>query len=79
MTRISASALFTLYSKLYILSELSANDVKIISSDRPELDLSIYIYTRSYGTVNSIFVEMQLDSTNIKKKKKYLDMQMGKC
>ena len=43
MTRISASVLFTPYSKLYILSELSANDVKCISSDRQELDLSKYI------------------------------------
>ena len=51
------------YSKLYILTELSANDVKFISSDRQELDLSKYI---SYGTVNSIFVEIQPDSTNIK-------------
>ena len=64
MTRISASVLFTPYSKLYILTELSANDVKFISSDRQELDLSKYIY--SYGTVNSIFVEIQPDSTNIK-------------
>ena len=63
MTRISASVLFTPYSKLYILTELSANDVKFISSDRQELDLSKYI---SYGTVNSIFVEIQPDSTNIK-------------
>ena len=50
------------YSKLYILTELSANDVKSISTDRQELDLSKYI---SYGTVNSIFVEIQADSTNI--------------
>ena len=63
MTRISASVLFTPYSKLYILTELSANDVKFISSDRKELDLSKYI---SYGTVNSIFVEIQPVSTNIK-------------
>ena len=63
MTRISASVLFTPYSKLYILGELSANDVKFISSDRQELDLSKYI---SYGTVKSIFVEIQPDSTNIK-------------
>ena len=63
MTWISASVLFTPYSKLYILTELSANDVKFISSDRQELDLSKYI---SYGTVNSIFVEIQPDSTNIK-------------
>ena len=43
MTRISASVLFTPYSKLYILTELSANDVKFISGDRQELDLSKYI------------------------------------
>ena len=64
MTRISASILFTPYSKLYIFTELRANDVKFISSNRQELDLSKYIY--SYGTVNSIFVEIQPDSTNIK-------------
>ena len=64
MTQISASVLFTPYSKLYILTELSANDVKFISSDRQKIDLSIYIY--SYGTVNSIFVEIHPDSTNIK-------------
>ena len=63
MTRISASVLFTPYSKQYILTELSANDVKFISSDRQELDL-LTIY--SYDTVNSIFVEIQPDSTNIK-------------
>ena len=63
MTRISVSVLFTPYSKLYILTELSANDVKFISSNRQELDLSKYI---SYGTVNSIFVETQPHSTNIK-------------
>ena len=64
MTRITASVLFTPYSKLYILTKLSANGVKYISSDRQELDLSIYIY--SYGTVNHIFVEIQPNSTNIK-------------
>ena len=32
------------YSKLYILTELSANDVKFISVDREKLDLSKYIY-----------------------------------
>ena len=32
------------YSKLYILTELSANDVKFISLDRQNLDLSKYIY-----------------------------------
>ena len=64
MTRISASVLFTPYSKLYILTELSAYDVKFISGDRQKLDLSKYIY--SYGTVNSIFIKIQPDSTNIK-------------
>ena len=63
MAWISTSVLFYAYSKLYILTELSANDVKIISVDRQKLDLSIY-YT--YGTVNSIFVEIQPLSTNIK-------------
>ena len=63
MTQISASVLFTPYSKLYILTELSVNDVKFISVDRQKVDLSKYI---SYGTVNSIFVEIQPDSTNIK-------------
>ena len=52
------------YSKLYILTDLRANDVKFISVDRQKLDLSKYIYT--YGTVNSIFVEIQPYSTNIK-------------
>ena len=55
---------FLPYSKLYILTELSANDVKFKPVDRQKLDLSKYIY--SYGTVNSIFVEIQPDSTNIK-------------
>ena len=63
MTRISASDLFTPHSKLYILTKPSANDVKFISSDIQEQDL-LKIY--SYGTVNSIFVEIQPDSTNIK-------------
>ena len=51
------------YSKLYILAELSPNDVKFISVDRQKLDLSKYI---TYCTVNSIFVEIQPDSTNVK-------------
>ena len=51
------------YSKLYILAELSPNDVKFISVDREKLDLSKYIYL---GTVNSIFVDIQPYSTNIK-------------
>ena len=32
------------YLKLYILAELGANDVKLISVDREKLDLSKYIY-----------------------------------
>ena len=32
------------YSKLNILTELSANDVKFISVDKQKLDLSKYIY-----------------------------------
>ena len=32
------------FSKLYILTELRANDVKVISVDRQKLDLSKYIY-----------------------------------
>ena len=63
MTWISASVLFTPYSKLYILTKLSSHEVKFISDDRQELDLS-NIY--SYGTINSIFIEIQPDSTNIK-------------
>ena len=43
LKRISASVLFMPYSKLYILTELSANDVKFISRDGKELDLSKYI------------------------------------
>ena len=60
---ISTSVLFYAYSKLYSLIKLSANDVKITSVDRQKLDLSKY-YT--YDTINSIFVEIQPDSTNIK-------------
>ena len=63
MAWISTSVIFMPYSKLYILTELSANDVKFISVDRQRLDLK-NIYT--FGTVNSIFVEIQPDSTNIK-------------
>ena len=51
------------YSKLNNVTELSANDVKCISVDREKLDLS-KIY--NYGTVNSIFVEIQPNSTSIK-------------
>ena len=64
MTWILTSVLFLPYSKLYILTELSSNDVKFIPVDRHKLDLSKYIY--NYGTVNSIFVEIQPNSTNIK-------------
>ena len=72
MTRVSASVLFTPYSKLYILTELSPYDVKFISSDRQELYLSKYI---SYGTENSMFVEIQPDSTNIKNDPHILGVQ----
>ena len=51
------------YSKLYILTEIRANDVKLISVDRQKLDLSKYIYL---WYRKSILVEIQLDSTNIK-------------
>ena len=40
----STSVIFMPYSKLYILTELSANDVKFIPVDKPKLDLSKYIY-----------------------------------
>ena len=63
ITWISASVLYYAVSQLYILTELRANDVTFISVDRQKLDLSKY----TYGTVNPIFVEIQLNSTNIKK------------
>ena len=44
MACISTSVIFYAYSKLYILTELSANDVKIISVDRQQIDLLKYIY-----------------------------------
>ena len=50
------------YSKLYILTELSANDVNFILVNRQKLDHSKYIYL---CTVTSIFVEIQPNSTNI--------------
>ena len=59
MTWISTSVLYHAISKLHFLTELSVNDAKIISVDRQKLE-----YTN--GTVNSIFVEIQPDSTNIK-------------
>ena len=63
MAWILTSVLFYAYSKLYILTELSASDVKFISVDRQKVDFSKYTY---YGTINSIFLEIQADSTNIK-------------
>ena len=57
------SVFYYAYSKQYILTELSANDVTFISVNRQKLDLSIF-YT--YGTIHSIFIEIQPDSTNIK-------------
>ena len=44
MTLISVGVLYYAPSKLYILTGLSANDVKFISVDRQKVDLSIYIY-----------------------------------
>ena len=44
MAWISTSVLFMPYLKLYILTELNANDVEFISVDRKKLDLSKYIY-----------------------------------
>ena len=70
ITRISASVLFTPYSKLYTLTELSANDVKLISSDNQTFQ-NIY----SYGTVNPIFVEIQPDFTNIKNDPRIISLQ----
>ena len=63
MAWILTSVIFYAYSELYILTELSANVVSLTSVDRQKLDLSKYI---TYGTVNSIFVEIQPNSTNIK-------------
>ena len=63
ITWISTIVLYQHYSKLYILTKLFANDVKFISVDRQKLDLSKYI---TNGTLNSIFVEIQPNSTNIK-------------
>ena len=50
MAWISTRVFFTPYSKLYILTELSANDVKFISVDRQKLDLSkdIYLWYRKF-------------------------------
>ena len=51
-----------LYSKLHILTELNANDVKLY-----QLIYRKYILQKmyTYGTVNSIFVVIQPHSTNI--------------
>ena len=43
MTWISSSVLSHDFSKLYILTELSANDVKFISVDRQARHFKIYI------------------------------------
>ena len=61
MTKILTSILYyALFKTIYISIDLGANDVKSISVNRP---FNIYI---TYSTVNSIFVEIQPDSTNIK-------------
>ena len=44
MAWILTSVIFYAYSKLYILTELRANDVTFTSVDRQKLDLSKYIY-----------------------------------
>ena len=44
MAGISTSVLFYAFSKLNILTKLSANDVKFTSVDRQKLDLLKYIY-----------------------------------
>ena len=54
------------YSKLYILTQLRGNALKFISVDRQKLVLS------KYGTIKSIFVEIQPISMN-KKWPSYLD------
>ena len=70
ITWFSASVLYYAFSKLDILTELRAYDVKFISVDRQKLDLSKYI---TYGTVNSIFVEIQFDSKNMKNDHRTVD------
>ena len=62
MARIPASVLYYGIFKLYILTELNTNDVKLISIDRQMLEKKMF----TYGTVNSIFKEIQSYSTNIK-------------
>ena len=70
MSWISTSVLYHALFKAYILTELSANDVKFISVDRQKLDLSKYIYL----WYRTIFVEIQPESTNIKN-----DPRMSVC
>ena len=57
-----------LYSKLYIfLTELIANDqnfYQLIATIKARLIKRLQMYT--YGTVNSIFVEIQSNTSNIK-------------
>ena len=50
MAWILTGVIFYAYSKLYILTELSANDVKFTSVDRQKLDLSknIYLWYRKF-------------------------------
>ena len=44
MAWIFTSVIFYAFSKLYILTELSANDLKFTSVDRQKLDILKYIY-----------------------------------
>ena len=62
MTWISISVLYyALFKSIYFDR---TNDVKFISVDRQKLDLAkLYLLM---GTIISIFVEVQPDSTNIK-------------
>ena len=64
------------FSKLYILTKLSADDVKYISADRQQLTFQ---NTYTYGTINSIFVEIQPDSTNIKNAPRILLLFQSTC
>ena len=62
MVWISTSVLYyALFKAIYILTELIAKDVQFISVDKQKLD-----HSKEYGTVKSIFVEIQPNSTNIK-------------
>ena len=62
------------YSKLYILTELSANDVKLISVYRQKLDLLIYIYL----WYSKFYVEIQPDFINIKMTLVYTMGELGR-